>query len=241
MSAVDTPEGSSPSSTGGDDAVDALPAELDRDPAVAPREQPPLIEDLGPIERSAPASVELPPPPPIDALPPAELRPIVEALLFVAAKPLSPARLAACLPGVDEDYLDGFIRGLGERYDREKRGWTVAREAGGWRLLTRAEHHPWVRQLEKRELPQALTRGALETLAVIAYKQPVTRGVVEDIRGVQTSHVIAQLLDLKLIRVVGRDESVLGRPWLYGTTDQFLTRFGIGSIDDLPKRHEFGA
>ncbi len=201
-----------------------------------------LVEELGPIERPSPPVVDapIPPPPPVDALPPTELRPVIEALLFVATRPLSVERLATCLPGMEAPYLDGFLRGLADRFDREGRGWALLREANGWRLLTRAAHHPWVRQLERKELPQKLSRGALETLSVIAYKQPVARGAIEDIRGVQCSHVIAQLLDLKLIRVVGRDEHALGRPWLYGTSDQFLTRFGLGSVDDLPRRHEFG-
>jgi segregation and condensation protein B len=211
------------------------------DGPLPPRQESPLVEELGPIEK--PVSDEdaaIPPPPPVDALPPAQLRPVVEALLFVSQKPLSLERLCRALPGLEANYAEGFLHGLAARYDAEGRGWALVREAGGWRLLTRAEHHAWVRQLDRRELPSRLSRGAIEVLSVIAYQQPVARSAIEDIRGVQCAHVIQQLLELRLVRVVGRDEGTLGRPWLYGTTDQFLTRFGLGSIDDLPRRHEFG-
>jgi segregation and condensation protein B len=161
--------------------------------------------------------------------------------LFVSTKPVSTARLAGCLPGCSERYLEGLLAGLADRYDHEGRGWELRRIANGWQLLTRRDLHPWVRQLDRKELPTALTRSALETLAVVAYRQPVTRGVIEDIRGVQCGPVLRQLMDLRLVQVVGRDEQALGRPLLYGTTEQFLQRFGLGSLDDLPKRHEFGA
>jgi segregation and condensation protein B len=112
--------------------------------------------------------------------------------------------------------------------------------AGGWQLLTRRDHYPWVRQLERKELPTRLSKSALETLAIVAYKQPITRGAIEDIRGVQCGPVLRQLMDLRLVLVCGRDEQALGRPLLYGTTDSFLSRFGLGRLEDLPRRHEFG-
>ena len=145
------------------------------------------------------------------------------------------------MPGSDPVYLEGFLQGLADRWTHEQRGWELRREAKGWQIMTRPLFHPWVRQLEKRDLPTKLTKGALETLAVVAYKQPVARGIIEDIRGVQCGPVLRQLMDLKLVMVTGRDDSALGRPLLYGTTDQFLVRFGLGSPADLPKRHEFGA
>jgi segregation and condensation protein B len=126
-------------------------------------------------------------------------------------------------------------------YDKENRGWELRHIAGGWQLLTRRELHPWVRQLERKEIPNRLSKGALETLAIVAYKQPITRGAIEDIRGVQCGPVLRQLMDVKLVMVSGRDEDALGRPLLYSTTDAFLSRFGLGRIEDLPRRHEFGA
>jgi len=170
-----------------------------------------LVEDLGMIERK-PAELagdtptEPEPPPDAADLPPAELRAVVEGLLFVSTKPLTTARLAGCLPGTSVAYLEGFLAGLAARFERERRGWELRREAHGWRLMTRATFYPWVRQLERKELPTKLSKGGFETLAVVAYKQPVARGAIEDIRGVQCGPVLRQLMDLKLVAVVGRDD-----------------------------------
>lgn len=174
-------------------------------------------------------------------LPPSELRAVIESLLLVATRPLSTDRLASCLPGSSTGYLDGFLRGLAARFDHENRGWELRFIANGWQLLTRRAYHPWVRQLERRELPTKLSRSALETLSIVAYKQPITRGAIEDIRGVQCGPVLRQLMDLRLVQVTGREEHTLGRPLLYGTTEHFLQRFGLGRITDLPRSHEFGA
>jgi segregation and condensation protein B len=205
----------------------------------------PLIEtvDVGDIKTSADQALseEAAVVPDVSDLPPAELRAAVEAVLFVATKPLTVARLQRVLPGTSKDYLEGFLVGLAARFDRENRGWELRHIAGGWQMLTRRELHPWVRQLERKELPNRLSKSALETLAIVAYKQPITRGAIEDIRGVQCGPVLRQLMDVKLVQVNGRDDETIGRPLLYGTTDAFLTRFGLGRIEDLPRRHEFGA
>lgn len=202
----------------------------------------PLIEaidaaDLAPAAGGEPAEVA----PDTADLSPGELRAVVEAVLFVATRPLGVERLCECLPGTSPEYLEGFLKGLAERWDHENRGWELRNIAGGWQVLTRRSLHPWVRQLERRELPSKLSKGALETLAIVAYKQPITRGAIEDIRGVQCGPVLRQLMDLKLVLVSGRDDHAIGRPLLYATTEQFLTRFGLGGIGDLPRRHEFGA
>ena len=173
-------------------------------------------------------------------MPPKELRGVIEALMLVSNKPLKIERIEKCLPGINRDYLAGFLRGLGERYTREERGWDLRAVGGGYQLLTRVQFHPWVRQLDKKELPTKLSKSAMETLAIVAYKQPVSRGKIEDIRGVQCGPMLRQLMDMHLVHVVGRDEEALGRPLLYATTEQFLQRFGIGSVDDLPRQHEFG-
>ena len=205
----------------------------------------PLIESIDASELhalSTPVAEPLPEAAPdVTDLPPAELRAVVESLLFVATRPLSTARLCACLPGSSESYLEGFLHGLAARYDHETRGWELRFIANGWQLLTRRAYHAWVRQLERRELPTKLSRSALEALAIVSYKQPITRGAVEDIRGVQCGPVLRQLMDLRLVQVMGRDEETLGRPLLYGTTEHFLSRFGLGRITDLPRSHEFGA
>jgi segregation and condensation protein B len=204
----------------------------------------PLVETIDASElKSAEPTVSEEPPvaPDVSDLPPAELRAAVEAVLFVATRPLTIERLQRVLPGTSATYLEGFLTGLATRYERERRGWELRHIAGGWQLLTRRELYPWVRQLERRELPTKLSKSALETLAIVAYKQPITRGAIEDIRGVQCGPVLRQLMDLKLVQVSGRDEDALGRPLLYATSDAFLSRFGLGRIEDLPRRHEFGA
>lgn len=173
-------------------------------------------------------------------LPPAELRGVIEALLLVATKPLTIERIAKLLPGSQAPYIEGLMSGLADRWTREGRGWDLQRLAGGWQILTRPHFHPWVRQLDKHELPDHLSRSAMETLAIVAYKQPITRGEIEDIRGVQSGPMLRQLMDMKLVQVVGRNEELLGRPLLYGTTEAFLDRFGLGSPADLPRKHELG-
>lgn len=173
-------------------------------------------------------------------MPPSELRGVVEALLLVSSKPLKIERIEKCLPGSCKNYLAGFMRGLSERYESEQRGWDLRSVGGGWQLLTRVQFHPWVRQLDKRALPTRLSKSAMETLAIVAYKQPVSRGRVEDIRGVQCGPMLRQLMDMHLIIVSGRDEEALGRPLLYATSEQFLERFGLSAAADLPRQHEFG-
>ena len=221
------------------DDQEPRPAPADQDPPAGE----PVAEVAGDTEAAAPLPAPQPDAPPPDAaeLTPAELRMAVEGVLFVSPKPVPMARLLDCLPGSDEDHLRGLLLGLQARWKRELRGWDLVEIAGGWQLLTRPDVHPWVRRFEKRALPDKLTRSALETLAVVAYKQPVTRGAIEDVRGVQCGPVLRQLMDLKLVQVTGRDENALGRPLLYGTTDGFLQRFGLARVQDLPKSHEFGA
>ncbi len=173
-------------------------------------------------------------------LPPTELRGVIESLLFVGTRPISVERLCRLLPGAQVSYIEGFLAGLAERYRRERRGWSLRAIGNGWQLLTNPDFHAWVRQIDRKELPSRLSRSAMETLAIIAYKQPVTRGEIEDIRGVQSGAMVRQLMDLKLVRVVDRAEDLLGRPMRYGTTEVFLDRFNLASVEDLPRGHELG-
>jgi segregation and condensation protein B len=243
--AADELVGDTPVDGSGDAVVEGVAADavIGDPPAVSEPESAPLIETIDAADVVSPAAAGDEPPvaPDVSDLPPAELRAALESLLFVATRPLTIERLQRCLPGTSETYLEGFLTGLAERFDRERRGWELRRIAGGWQLLTRRELYPWVRQLERRELPTKLSKSALETLAIVAYKQPITRGAIEDIRGVQCGPVLRQLMDLKLVLVSGRDDEAIGRPLLYATTDAFLSRFGLGRIEDLPRRHEFGA
>jgi segregation and condensation protein B len=244
----DTAAADRPAASADDEAAQTADGDATAPPAgaeasAAEETVPPLVEtiDAAELRSGAPAVDEIPVAPDVSDLPPAELRAAVEGVLFVATRPLTIERLQRVLPGTSATYLEGFLTGLMQRYDRERRGWELRHIAGGWQLLTRRELYPWVRQLERRELPNKLSKSGLETLAIVAYKQPITRGAIEDIRGVQCGPVLRQLMDLKLVQVTGRDDEALGRPLLYATTDAFLSRFGLGRIEDLPRRHEFGA
>lgn len=202
-----------------------------------------LVETLDAAEAKAALA-----PPPADAapevapdvsdLPPAELRAVVEALLFVATRPLTIDRLLQCLPGTSERYLERFLDGLAARYDHENRGWELRRIANGWQLLTRRAHYPWVRQLERKELPSKLSRSALETLAIVAYKQPISRAQVAAIRGVNVDGVMRTLQHRGYVTDVARDPGP-GQAVLYGTTPLFLERLGLDSLDQLPPLGEF--
>jgi segregation and condensation protein B len=121
---------------------------------------------------------------------------------------------------------------------QEGRGIQLVKLAGGYRLVTKAEYAPWLKRLDKAKAAQKLSRSALESLAIIAYKQPLVRAEIEQIRGVETSGVLRTLLERKLVRIVGRKE-VPGRPIMYGTTKFFLEHFGLQDIAQLPPLREF--
>lgn len=162
---------------------------------------------------------------------------IIEALLFASDAPLSAGDLARVDERLDEDTVEAVIQELRSDYDLSERSFQIYEVAGGYQILTRPE---FVAVLDRYEtVPQTtrLSGSALEVLAVIAYRQPIGRAEVEEIRGVGSSGVIKTLLDRELIHVTGRSEG-LGRPLLYGTTDRFLEHFGFRSIEDLPRPDE---
>ena len=162
------------------------------------------------------------------------LKTIIEAILFASDEPVSDDRLA---DAAGEDVTVGAVRGavgeLQSDYAAAGRGFTIEEIAGGWQLLTRPEFNKYLRKLVKARLEARFTQAALETLSIIAYKQPVTRAEVEDIRGVACGDMIRTLMEKGLVRVAGRSEG-LGRALLYGTTKKFLQAFGLGSLKDLP-------
>jgi len=162
------------------------------------------------------------------------LKTIIEAILFASDEPVSDDRLA---DAAGEDVTVGAVRGavgeLQSDYAAAGRGFTIEEIAGGWQLLTRPEFNKYLRKLVKARLEARFTQAALETLSIIAYKQPVTRAEVEDIRGVACSDMIRTLMEKGLVRVVGRSDQ-LGHALLYGTTKKFLTSFGLSSVKDLP-------
>lgn len=162
---------------------------------------------------------------------------MVEALLFASDAPLAPAEIARVADDLDEEQVETLIRELREEYEREGRAFDVFEIAGGYQLLTRAEFRPVLERFDTVPAPARLSTPALETLAIIAYRQPVGRAEMEEIRGVGAGGVLKTLLDRGLIEVVGRGEG-LGRPLLYGTTRYFLDHFGFRSLDDLPRPDE---
>lgn len=156
----------------------------------------------------------------------------VEALLFASGQPLSAERIAGILD-THVDYICTLLHEMTTRMSGEERGLTIVEVAGGYQLCTKPHLFTIVSKLGEVQ-DSKLSAAALETLAIVAFKQPVTRQEIESIRGVNADRVIATLLDRLLIKEVGRKEAV-GRPILYGTTNEFLQCFGLKSLDDLPK------
>ena len=166
-------------------------------------------------------------------IPTAELKAIVEALIFASPEPLTPKMLYKLLASEPKEDVSAAINELrGEYQNRPGLQWVEV--AGGYQITTRPELHDWVRRLFHERTTQKLSVPALETLAVIAYRQPVTALEVTDIRGVNTSGVLTTLLERHLIKIVGR-KNVVGRPFMYATTKEFLIRFGLKDLGDLPK------
>lgn len=163
--------------------------------------------------------------------PPELLVPAVEACLFASAGVVSVPQLAAALM-VDARLIDAALEALGERLRRTGAGVRLAPVGDGWQLRTEARMAPWVAAIRGGK-PAKLSRAALETLGVVAFRQPVSKGVVDDIRGVDSGGVLRSLLDRGLLKVVGRSDDP-GRPITYGTTPAFLELFGMRSLADLP-------
>lgn len=162
-----------------------------------------------------------------------ELKSIIEALIFASPEPVTMKALMKLLESEPKEEIESAIAGLKQDYDRPG-GLQLVEVAGGYQIVTKQEFHEWVRRLFHERTTQKLSVAALETLAVIAYRQPVTSPEIADVRGVNTAGVLGTLVDRKLIRIVGR-KAVVGRPFMYGTTREFLERFGLNDITDLPK------
>jgi len=161
---------------------------------------------------------------------------IIESLLFVAEEPLSVQQLKAILETDDTDAIRSALHALADEYDRRGGGFEISQVAGGFQFRTRSEYSEWVIKLLKPS-PAKVSRAALETLAIIAYKQPIIRADVEHIRGVDCGGVLRMLLEKKLVRVLGRKD-IPGRPMIYGTTRQFLEVFNLKDLRDLPSPKE---
>jgi segregation and condensation protein B len=159
---------------------------------------------------------------------------LVEAALFAADEPLSARRLAVVVGLRDANEARRLVRKLQNSYDKGGTAFQVEEIAGGFQLLSRPEYHPWLVRLRRTGNELRLSPAARETLAIVAYRQPIMRADIEAIRGVQCGELLRLLMEKGLIRIAGRHES-LGRPVLYGTTKKFLQVFGLRSLHDLPQ------
>jgi len=163
----------------------------------------------------------------------AELKAILEALIFASPDPLTPRAIYKLLESEPREDIQAALADLKRDYDRPG-GLQFVEVAGGYQIVTRPDLHEWVRRLFHERSTQKLSVQALETLAVIAYKQPLTALEITEIRGVNTAGVLNTLLERHLIKIVGRKQ-VVGRPFMYATTKEFLIRFGLNDLTDLPK------
>jgi segregation and condensation protein B len=208
-----------------EDASAPEPAPSDGDPAAAPAGEPAAVASLddgdeGPV------------------LPPAEIKAVLEALIFASPQPVTAREILKVMGGVPKEDWHAALGELQAEYARDGRGLQIVEIAAGWQITTRPEYNDWVRELLDPKTPTRLSIQALETLAVVAYKQPVTLPEIIDLRGVKSGGVLKTLLEKRLIRIVGRKE-VVGRPILYGTTKHFLLHFGLKDLSELPKIEEF--
>jgi len=165
-----------------------------------------------------------------------EQRRIVEALVLASPEPISAARLAELIPYLKPGRAKDLVNELNTAYQEQDRAFEIWEVAGGYQVRTRAEFSGYLQKLH-RQRPLRLSRAALETLSIVAYKQPATRAEVEQVRGVDCGPVLKSLLDRRLVKIAGHRE-VPGRPMVYGTTRRFLEVFGLGSLKDLPALRE---
>jgi segregation and condensation protein B len=162
-----------------------------------------------------------------------DLKAIVEALIFASPEPVTLKALVKLLDTEPKEDIVEAVEQIKRDYERPG-GLQIVEVAGGYQIVTRSELHEWVRRLFRERTTQKLSVAALETLAVIAYKQPVTAPEVAEIRGVTNTGVVGTLVERRLVKVIGRKQ-VVGRPFIYGTTREFLERFGLNDLSDLPK------
>ena len=166
-----------------------------------------------------------------------DLKSIIESILFAADEPISIGRLKTVIETADARQIKACIEELNGEYEASNRAFVIEEVAEGYRMFTRAEFNEWLGKLFRQRSKGRLSLAALETLAIIAYKQPIERAEIEDIRGVNVDHIVRNLHEKELIKIVGRSEK-LGRALLYGTTKKFLEHFGLKSLKDLPRVSE---
>jgi segregation and condensation protein B len=167
-----------------------------------------------------------------------ELKSAIEALLFVSGGPLSADRLKGIFEEATEEQIEAQIQTLRHEYDDRSAGIMLAEVAGGFQFATRPENAAWIRKFRSVKVSAKLSKPALETLAIVAYKQPLTRSEVEAVRGVNIGGIMRNLMERRLVKIVGKKD-VPGKPMLYGTTPEFLQYFGLKDLSALPTLKEF--
>jgi segregation and condensation protein B len=212
---------------------DDVITEPDAETSDAAAEPAPVEDATEAAVIEADEAVEADAAPQVEQRPTAELRSIVEALVFASPDPLTPRTLYRILAEEPKEDVSAALNALMAEY-ASRPGLQMVQVAGGYQIVTRPELHEWVRRLFHERSTQKLTVQGLETLAVIAYRQPITALEITEIRGVNTSGVISTLLERHLVKIVGR-KNVVGRPFLYATTKEFLIRFGLKDLTDLPR------
>lgn len=165
---------------------------------------------------------------------------VIEALLFASEKPLTIEQAKKVLDNLEASEIRAVLEGLKAEYEQANRGMRIIEVAGGFQMITAPNSAPFLKKFYKDRHVERLSKPALETLAIIAYKQPLTRTEIEFLRDVNVDGVMKSLLDKNLIRISGRKKSP-GRPFVYGTTRQFLEYFGLKSLEELPKMEDFSA
>jgi segregation and condensation protein B len=212
-----------------DEQNDIIEQTNDSEPATEPANEQPAQEQLETINEQ-PQPTDLPPgfEPTVES--------VVEAVLFASDEPLTPARLSEIV-GTNVRQLRKHIDDLNEKYKANNNAFRIEQIAGGYQMLTLSEYNHWLKKLVRARDDGKLSQPALETLAIIAYKQPIIRADIEAIRGVAAGEMIRNLMYKGLVKITGRAE-IVGRPMLYGTTKKFLEVFGLHTIKDLPKAEE---
>jgi len=163
---------------------------------------------------------------------------VIEALIFSSEKPIAIEQIKNCLDNLSPAEIRNIIEEIKAELESSGRGFRIAEVAGGFQMVTASDFFPFLKKLYKQRRVEKLSKPALETLAIVAYKQPVSKMDIESLRNVNIDGIIGTLLDKDLIRVAGRRKSP-GRPFVYGTTRQFLEYFGLKSLEELPKIENF--
>jgi segregation and condensation protein B len=200
------------------------------EPTVVSEETPLGPDEIAPADDQTTDATQAPTPE-IDAE--VTTQQIIEAILFAADTPLTIPKMVSLLGIGSARDVKKHIESLNERYEKEQAAFRIEKIAGGYQLLTMPQFNTWLRRFKQSKQDNRLSPAALETLAVVAYKQPVVRAEIEAIRGVAAGEMLNRLRELGLVKIVGRAEDV-GRPMLYGTTKRFLEVFGLSDLQDLP-------